>query len=275
MRFGLTPRLWRAAVGGAIRPRGVPTRLERGTSLPPRFLLGPCLVLGVLACAPLARFEPISPAIPFAGAWETADTIALSGRVLAVVGGVRYRGRCAMVGCRDHMRLQVFGSDGALLADIGVAHETLTVVTPGPGCHRGTLATVPLDSLLGIPVPWGPALPLIQSVLWPRRIGGPLVYGRVGRRRGWYAEELGLFLEVDGSSPRPRSLVSLAPGGRVELRVEEWGRIPAGEVPSRLRVVWPAQETTLWLSLSVRMWEGFDRAAMRVDCPPRTPARVW
>jgi hypothetical protein len=176
----------------------------------------------------------------------------------------------------DALRLQVFQTDGAFIADIGLRGDSMTVFLPQiVECHCGDAGVVPIDSLLGVPVLWEPGLSALHAMLWPRRLAGPWTSGTLGHRRGWCSESTGVFIEPDPAALLPRYLVRIDGGDRLTVEARRWTGGSGGAFPAELRLSWPAQETEMWLDLTVRKTEGFGGEVLDPVCPPGVRAYSW
>ncbi|MCU0610911.1 MAG: hypothetical protein MUE60_03870 [Candidatus Eisenbacteria bacterium] len=233
-------------------------------------------LLAVWSCAHAPHFVPGPWVSPSPDSLTAIDTLAVSGRVMVTDGSVRHRARWAMAGCADALRLQVFTTDGSCIADIGYRGDSLIVLLPGAvECHRGPADRIPVDSLLGIPVPWAPALSVLHAALWPQRLSPPWTPGTLGRRRGWYSETDGIFIEPDSKTRLPRFMACSREGSGLTAEVRAWESDSLRAFPSELRLSWPARGMEMWINLSVRRTEGVGSAALRVACPSGAPVVDW
>lgn len=232
--------------------------------------------LGVSSCARFPTFQPGPVVSQSPDSLATVDTVAVAGRVLVTVEEVRYRARWALAACEDALRLQVFYGDGRFVADIALRDGSMTVLLPQTmECHRGPARVVPVDSLLGIPVPWEPALTALHAAIWPSRLSPPWTSGTLGRRRGWYCPEEGVFLEPDPVTALPRYVAWIRGDERLTVEVARWAQAGDATFPSEILLSWPGRRTRMWLDLDVRKTEGVSGALLDIVCPPGSSSTMW
>ncbi|MBN1426320.1 hypothetical protein JXA88_17350 [Candidatus Fermentibacteria bacterium] len=234
------------------------------------------LAIAVISCGHGARFRPGPWVSPRPDSLATADTLLASGRVLATEGTIRFRARWAAAACKENLRVQVFGTDGSFIADISFSADSLSAFLPGlMECHQGAIVDVPLDSLLGITVPWKTGLTVLWATLWPGRITAPWVSGSLGHRQGWYAPSHGAFVQIHPRWRLPQYLSFTDGSSCLSMEVRSWKSTTAGMLPSALRFSWPARDVEMWIDLSIRETEAIESAALQSICPPGAHAHAW
>lgn len=240
------------------------------------------LVIGALigSCAGPAKFIPLEEhkirLMPM-DSLRTPTSFRASGKVLAMKGEVRYLARWAFAANTGRMRIQVFATEGTMLADMAIQGDSLCVVLAQEReCHCGSVSAVPLGALLGLEIDWGEALIGLNTLLWPNLDSSyQWMPGRLGRREGWFDPRRRVFLAVDEKKKAPKYLCLGEARDRVTAQIESYREIHGIFFPSRVVFHWPGKDSRMWLDINTRKIGDIAEDVFCVPCKEMSDVIAW